>query len=140
MDDIIDENEEVVDEVPEPDWFIDLDWYKSNNRSFSILAGRCLCVKCRKRLKVEEAEPPADKLLSAIRGCCSHEPGFITGELPVMESVFRLFLSNGNQPLALEEISGQLGERHGANLYRTPVEVLSRLLDSDRYYGIKPVD
>jgi len=116
-------------------WFINLDWYQSNNRSFFTLAQNCLCPKCRQQLKVEEGEIAAADLLKAIKNCCSREPGFITGGLPILESIFRLFLANGNQPLDLEELGEQLSERRG----RTSVEMLSRLLGSDRYYGLGQV-
>ena len=118
-------------------WFIDLDWYQLNNRSFFTLAQKCLCSKCRQRLQIEEGEIAAADLLTAIRGCCFKELGFITGELPILESIFRLFLANGNQPLDLEELGKQLSERRGGDTYRTSVEVLSRLLESDQYYGLR---
>ena len=118
-------------------WSIDLDWYRLNNRSFLTLARDCLCPKCRQQLEAEEREIPAADLLAAIKDCCSKKLGFITGELPVLESIFRLFLANGNQPLDLEELSKQLSEQRGGSPYRTSIEVLSRLLDSDQYYGLR---
>ena len=120
-----------------PRWFIELDWYQPNNRSFFTLARACLCPKCRERLKVEEGEISAADLLSNIRDCCSNAPDFVTGELPILESIFRLFLANGNQPLDLEELGQQLGERRGGDTYRTSIEVLSRLLKSDQFYGLR---
>jgi len=115
-------------------WSIDLDWFRQNNRSFSALAKSRLCPKCRKRLT---GEVLAVDLLTSIKDCCSRTPGFITGELPVLESVFRLFLANGNQPLDLEELGKQLSEWRGGDAYRASVEVLSRLLASDQYYGLR---
>ena len=52
---------------------------------------------------------------------------------------FRLFLVNGNQPLDLEELSKQLAEWRGGDTYRTSPEILSRLLDSSQYYGLRRV-
>jgi len=78
-------------------------------------------------------------LLSTIKNCCSKTPGFITGELPILECVFRLFLANGNQPLNLEELGRQLSERRGGDTYRTSAEILPRLLESDQYYGLRQV-
>ena len=118
-------------------WFIDLDWYQQNARSFSMLAHNHLCPKCSKRFK--EQEVSAADLVSAITNCCSKKPGFITSELPILESIFRLFLANGNQPLDLEELGRQLSERRGGDTYRASVEILSRLLSSDQYYGLRPV-
>ncbi len=120
-------------------WFIDLDWYQLNNRSFLTLAGKCLCPKCHQQLEVEEREIATADLLIIIENCCCKKSGFITGELPVLESIFRLFLANGNQPLDLEELGRQLSERRGGSPYRNSVKILSRLLESDQYYGLREV-
>jgi len=122
-----------------PRWFIDLDWYQQSNRSFFALAQSYLCPKCRERLKAVEREISAAELLSAIGDCCSKTPGFITHRLPILESVFRLFLANGNQPLDLEELGRQLSRWRGGAAYHTPAEFLSRLLSSDQYYGLRQV-
>ena len=84
-------------------------------------------------------EIAADELLSTIKDCCSKTTGFITGELPILESVFRLFLATGNQPLDLEELSRLLVQWRGGDTYCTSAEILSRLLSSDQYYGLRQV-
>ena len=131
------DREDIDTDQARPRWFIELDWYQPNNRSFFALARDCLCPQCRKQLRVEEGEISAADLLSNIRGCCSKAPDFVTGELPILESIFRLFLANGNQPLDLEELGQQLGERRGGDASRTSIEILSRLLKSDQYYGLR---
>ncbi len=120
-------------------WFIDLDWLEQNNRSFLALAQGSLCLKCRERLEGGKEEISAADLMANIEDCCSKVPGFITDKLPVLESLFRLFLANGNQPLDLEEIGKQLVERRDDDTQRTSVEVLSRLLGNERYYGLRQV-
>ncbi len=119
-----------------PRWFIDLDWHQQNNRSFLALAQGCLCPKCQERLK--EKASAAD-LFMTIKDCCSKTPNFITGKLPILESIFRLFLANGNQPLDLEELGRQLSELRGGDTYRASAEILSRLLENDQYYGLRQV-
>ncbi|MFC1950379.1 hypothetical protein ACFLWD_01790 [Chloroflexota bacterium] len=119
-----------------PLWFIDLDWYRQNNRSFTSLAQGCLCPKCQKQLKKEIS---ASDLLTTIKDCCSKTPDFITGKLPVLESTFRFFLTNGNQPLDLEELGTRLSEWRKGDTYRTSIEVLPRLLSSDQYYGLRQI-
>ena len=119
-----------------PRWFIDLDWHQQGNRSFLALAQGCLCPKCQQRLK---GEISAADLLTTIKDCCSKTPNFITGKLPILESIFRLFLANGNQPLDLEELGRQLSERRGGDTYRTSAEMLPRVLSSDQYYGLRQV-
>jgi len=128
----------MTNDQPGPRWFIDLDWLEQNNRSFLVLARGCLCPKCRERLGEGKGKISAADLISNIRDCCSQTPGFITDRLPVLESIFRLFLANGNQPLDLEEMVKQLSEWRGDSR-RTPAEVLSRLLKNERYYGLRQV-
>lgn len=53
----------------EPDWFIDLDWYEKNDRSFFTLAQGCLCPKCRERLS--KGEISSADLMANIKDCCS---------------------------------------------------------------------
>ena len=131
--------EEISTDQPKTRWFIDLDWYQQNNRSLSVLAQNQLCPQCTKQLSSEEKEISVDTLLSTIRDCCSHAPGFITNQLPILESVFRLFLANGNQPLDLEELGKQLSEWRGGDAYRTSADILFRLLSTDQYYGLQEV-
>ena len=66
-------------------------------------------------------------------------PGFITSKLPILESVFRLFIANGNQPLDLEELGKQLSEQFGGYTHHASAEILSRLLSHDQYYGLRQV-
>ena len=132
------DKEDISTDRVKPRWFIDLDWYQQNNRSFLVLAQSYLCPKCRKRLMAEEKEASVAELLSAIRDCCSKNSGFITYQLPILEGIFRLFLANGNQPLDVEELGRQLSDWRGGDTYRTSVEILSRLLSHDQYYGLRP--
>jgi len=120
-------------------WFIDFDWYQQSNRSFFALAQNYLCPKCRERLEAGGAEISVDELLSTIKDCCSKTPGFITSKRPILESVFRLFIANGNQPLDLEELGKQLSEQSVGYTYNTSAEILSRLLSHDQYYGLRQV-
>ena len=131
--------EDISAEQPRPRWFIDLDWFSQNHRSFSTLAWGCLCPTCRERLKGQQGEIAAADLLAIVRDCCSKTPGFISGQLSILESIFHLFLANGNQPLDLEQLSQQLNEWRGGDSYRTSPEILSRLLNNDEYYGLGQV-
>jgi len=136
---MMDMSEEIINEEPIQRWFLDIDWYQQNNRSLFSLAQHCLCYTCRERLEVSESNDSIPELLAAIKDCCSQDTDFITSRLPILESVFRLILSNGNRPLGLEELGNQLRERLGGDTYRTSSEMLSRLLGNDRYYGLRRV-
>lgn len=131
--------EEKSAEPPETRWAISLDWLDSNNRSATMLISEHLCPDCTSRLNSEEKEPSPEELISIIQNCCSNNPDFISYKLPVMESVFRLFLGNGNQSMGLNEVVQQLSQLRGGDSYRTSPEALLRLLKSDRYYGFQEI-
>ncbi len=137
--DSFEDREDIDTDQSRPRWFIDLDWYQQNNRSLFLIVSSYLCPKCRERVKAKKRNISAADLLSTIKDCCSETPDFITSRLSIMESVFRLFLANGNQPLDLEELGKQLSERRDGDTYRTSSRILSRLLDSDQYYGLRQV-
>jgi hypothetical protein len=118
-------------------WAIDLNWLKTAGRSFSVLAKESLCAKCRKKLKADVMEVKEADLLKTIKGCCSQSPDFIAHGLPFQESIFRIFLANGNKPMTLGELGEQLNQRLGLDANRTSVTFLSRLMKNDQYYGIK---
>lgn len=134
-----DSSEEIAVEQEQLRWHIDRGWLEANNRSWFALVRGSMCPKCLKRLDSGK-QKSFDDILTTVRDCCSNEPDFISGGLPIMESVFRLFLANGNEPLDLIELGRQLSERRGVDTYRTSVEMLSRLLKRDEYYGIRPVE
>ncbi|HEY54791.1 MAG TPA: hypothetical protein G4N91_00720 [Dehalococcoidia bacterium] len=127
------------DDQPTGRWFIDLKWLEKNNRSFLVLAQGALCSQCREQMEENKKEMAAADLLANIRDCCSKVPEFITDRSPVLESVFRLFLANGNQPLELEGLSKQLAERRGGAPHAASAAVLSRLLGNERFYGLRQV-
>ena len=121
-------------------WHIDMNWFEQNGRSLSVLAQGCLCPKCYQRLKPDSQAVSTDKLMKAVRDCCSKTPDFIHAKMPALESVFRLLLANGNKPLLLQDIMRQLGERCGVAIYRVSDANIYTLLNSDRYYGMNRID
>jgi hypothetical protein len=120
-------------------WAIDLDWFQQNHRSISVIITDYLCPQCAKQLSTEKKESSPEALMNTIRNCCCHAPNFINDRLPISESVFRLFLSNGNRPLDLEELGHQLSQLRGGDPYRTSPENLSHILKNDRYYGLQEI-
>ena len=114
-------------------WFIDLNWYRQNGRSLVAMARDYLCAECKEKLADKKVDTP--ELFSTLKDCCAKSPDYIAGTMPVSESIFRLFLSNGNHPLILEEISRRLSVLREGDAYRTSPEVLFRLLENDNFYG-----
>jgi len=124
-------------EATEPKYAINLDWYEQNHHSFAQAVRTSLCDKCKH--KIEGKGIPPHKIIALVKGCCSNETGFINDRQPILESVFRVFLSNGNKPIELEELSKLLAEQRSGDKSRSAPEVLSRLLKKEDYYGIRAV-
>jgi hypothetical protein len=119
-------------------WAIALDWFPLNHRSVSVLVKDYLCPDCARRLSTK-TEPALKALFASIESCCSQTPDFINDKLPILESVFRLFLRNGNRPMTLQELSSELGQVRFGDVYRTSPEALLRILKSDRFYGLQEI-
>jgi len=117
-------------------YFIDMNWYQEQGRSFMLLATSRLCPSSQKK-KIPKSETA---LLNTIKQCCSKWEGFVTPSMPLLEMIFRLFLANGNEPLALEQIQAKLEQRlsdtSGPRDFSIPK--LKRIIDKDRYYGLRP--
>ena len=127
------EQEQEVIEI-QPRYFIDLNWYKEQGRSFAALATSRLCPVSRKK----EKSKSDTALLRAIKQCCSKREGFIAPTMPLLEMVFRLLLANGNQPLGLDQIQEQLQKYLGdTSVKDISLPRLKRIIDNDRYYGLK---
>jgi hypothetical protein len=119
-------------------WSIALDWFLLNQRSALVLIQGYLCSNCARRVS-DKKDPNMKTILGAIQKCCSQTPDFFNDKLPILESIFRLFLRNGNKPLTLKELSSELGQVRSGDIYRTSPEILLRLLKNDRFYGLQEI-
>jgi hypothetical protein len=72
-----------------------------------------------------------DGLQYVIREHCSHQPGYFGDEVSLIDSVFRVFLTNSNRPLTCRELSDAVGR---------PAELILRTLSGRRIYkGLRPM-
>jgi hypothetical protein len=72
-----------------------------------------------------------DDLQIAIQNA-AREPDFINPHTSVVDSIFRVFLANGNVPLTPKELGDYIG--------RSPVVILKTLSGGRVYKGIRPVE
>ncbi len=126
-------------------FYIDLSWWEKQNRDIRVYMLDQLCPECRESVGsssqeklVDMVDPDTGEVLEvdavweAIRACCSLRPAYITADTPLLDSIFRLFLANGNKPLSVLQIYERLNRR--------PPETILRVLTKGRVYlGIKPV-
>ena len=72
-----------------------------------------------------------DGLQHVLQVHCSKQPGYINEDLSLVDSIFRVFLANGNAPLTCRELSNIIGH--------PPVKILRTLSGRQIYKGLRPV-
>lgn len=77
------------------------DWLAQNGHPFPALAEGYLCPQHR----AGAAPATSQNILSAIKVCCARGTDFLSPHLPLLETVFRLLLSEGNQPTSAEGLA-----------------------------------
>jgi len=86
--------------------------------------------------------PDAKKLVDEIASHCADDENFILTDMPIQEIVFRLLLTRRNSPTLLSDLHYELTEKYSTPV--RPISVtekgLSRILDSDTYYGFARVE
>jgi hypothetical protein len=154
--------DETAQDMSHTSYVIDATWFDENGFSFDDFVQSRMCESCLERLdeEVEERFTVLDKKsgrasfeirraryganpIRVIRDCCSKKRNFITPDMPTLEAVFRVFLANENKALDLESVREQLAEwcpGGGCQWLLLPVDQLERLVQHDRYYGIRPGD
>jgi uncharacterized protein (DUF2267 family) len=114
---------------------------EAQGRSFSLLLLHRRCATCWGTLIQEPAgslETSAQDHLERIAEHCSANKDFVSPGLPIMEAVFRVLLSKGNQPTTLEEVLTVLQKQwsDSASHWAPPPAKLYRMLTRDVFYGI----
>ena len=123
---------------------IDFDWWQKNERDWHVYLRSLLCPEHQELLadirqgemidwvdaKTAEVKP-VDGIQHAIMTHCARRPEFVTEQTAMVEAVFRLFLTNDNQPMTSEEL--------GEHLNRPPMTVLRTLSGPRVYKGIRPL-
>ncbi|MFC1930466.1 hypothetical protein ACFLWE_01050 [Chloroflexota bacterium] len=116
---------------------IDLNWFDTKRISFLTVAAGRMCPSCLERHPPDDKENP-QKFIKTIADHCQKENTFIHDEQPVIESIFRVFLSNNNKPLTIEDITEKLKQSRGASAVSLTQETLEVLLETPLFLGMGP--
>lgn len=124
---------------------IDFDWWKKHDRDWRVYLRSFLCEEHQSMFEAldndemidwvdpETAEvTQVDGLQHILITHCAKQEGFLTDRMALVDSVFRVFLSNGNKPMTPEELGEKLGR---------PASTILRTLSGVRVYkGIRPIN
>jgi hypothetical protein len=122
---------------------IDFDWWRQSDRDWRVHLRSLLCPMHQEAFPdtggehmVDWVDPDTaevqqvDGLQHVLITHCAKEKGFITERTTLVDSVFRLFLANGNTPMTPAEMAAQLG--------RSPEMILRTLSGGQVYRGVRP--
>ena len=122
---------------------IDFTWWKEQDRSWRVHLRSCLCDEHQEMYadlsgdkEVDWIDPETaevqvvDGLQHTLISHCAKQEQFITEHTTLTESLFRTFLSNGNQPLSPNDL---------AELLEQPPQKILQTISGPRVYkGIRP--
>lgn len=125
-------------------YHIDFAWWQTNDRDWRIFLRDYLCKEHQKIFEnanmdemVDWVDPqtaevhPVDGLQHVLITHCARQKEFIASHATLVDSVFRLFLSNGNTPMNAVEMAEKLG--------RDDYTILRTLSGGRTYRGLRPI-
>ena len=130
--------------TPDTKFHIDYEWWKRADRDVEVFLRDYLCPEHQQALASGEEElafhsvDPETAEVRRIGGMqqvlmshCARQPGYLTPDNTLVDSVFRILLANGNSPISSEELSQRLGR---------PAQTILRTLSAPRVFkGIRPI-
>jgi hypothetical protein len=124
-------------------YHIDFDWWRQHDRDWRVYLRNFLCPEHQQAFgdldvseQIDWVDPETaevqlvDGLQNILITHCAKQRSFITQHTTLVDSVFRIFLSNGNMPLTPEELAEELG--------RDPLVILKTLSGLRVYKGLRP--
>jgi hypothetical protein len=123
---------------------IDFEWWKHHDRDWRVFLRSMLCEDHQKMfMDVENDEvidwvnpntaeiTQVDGLQHILITHCAKQADFLNQRMSLVDSVFRILLSNGNKPMSPEELSEVLNR---------PAQTILQTLSGSRVYkGIRPI-
>ena len=123
---------------------IDFEWWKKNDRDWRVYLRSFLCEYHQEMFEeldsdevIDWVDPKTaeitqvDGMQHVLISHCAKQEGFVDERRTLVDSVFRLLLSQGNRPMTPEEM--------GDILNRPPSTILRTLSGIRVYKGIRPV-
>jgi len=123
---------------------IDFDWWKTHDQNWRVYLYSCLCLEHQEKYSGLQEVPLIDKVdpitaeVTMVDGLeyillnhCAKQKEFLSEHGTIVNSVFRIFLSNGNSPLSVSQLSSITGK---------PAEtILKTFMGFEVYKGIRPL-
>jgi hypothetical protein len=122
---------------------VDFEWWKTHDNNWKVYLHGCLCKEHQDLFNdvdsssmVDTIDPvtaeihQVDALQQVLINHCAKQPDFITDHTTLVDTVFRVFLANGNSPMSPTDLSLQI--------HRPPETILKTLAGPVVYKGLRP--
>lgn len=122
---------------------IDFDWWKQHDNNWRIFLYSYLCHEHQaafsdtgQEIRVDWVDQETaevhtvDGLQHILMAHCARQSDFVTSNTALVDSVFRVLLANGNNPMSPNEL--------GEAIHRPPETILRTLSGMQVYRGIRP--
>ena len=122
---------------------IDFDWWKQHDNNWRVFLFGFLCPEHQSSFDGADAEVwidyvdpetaeirPVDGLQNVLMTHCARQEGFLTQSSSLVDTVFRVLLANGNEPMNVKQLGDAINR---------PAETILRTLSGMQVYkGIRP--
>ncbi|MEN6481672.1 MAG: hypothetical protein ABFD29_05805 [Anaerolineaceae bacterium] len=122
---------------------IDFQWWKEHDHNWRVYLFSCLCPEHQETFAdnmdvtfIDWVDPETAEILKVdglqhiLMTHCAKKPGFVTDYTSIVDTIFRIFLMNGNTPLTPEELS---------DITNRPANTILRTLTGPQVYkGLLP--
>jgi hypothetical protein len=133
----------LIKPTTETPFHIDFDWWKQHDSNWHVYLQSCLCDEHQNKFTDHSTEivldwidpitaevHQIDGLQHIVMNHCALQPGFISEKTSLVDSVFRTFLANGNQPLSSLDLQEKT---------QRPATTILRTIGGPQVYkGIRP--
>jgi hypothetical protein len=122
---------------------IDFDWWKEHDSNWRVFLFSYLCPEHQvafssqeENVTVDWVDPdtaevlPVDGLQHVLVSHCARQPGFVTNNTTMVDSVFRVLLAHGNDPMSPTQL--------GIEINRPAETILRTFSGVTVYKGIRP--
>jgi hypothetical protein len=123
---------------------IDIDWWKRSDQNWRVYLFNCLCEEHQQAFKDSDRDVSIDwidrktaevvqvnGLQHTLMTHCAKQDDFLSTHTALVDSVFRVFIANGNSPLSPTELAESVG--------KPAITILRTLSGPKVYKGLRPV-
>lgn len=134
----------LIKPTPDTPFHIDVEWWKLSDQNWRVYLFNLLCEEHQLAFKDSDSDVMIDWIdsktaeIAQVNGLqhtlmthCAKQDDFLSSHTALVDSVFRVFIANGNSPLSPAELAEVVG--------KPAITILRTLSGPKVYKGLRPV-